>query len=95
LTILEVAEYKGEDIKFVVWLINEIMYKTYLVKTSPTYVKKNVGDTNGAKNTCLIATHNGFLIFQGKIRHLQVYMMRKVGYNLGGIHNGISPTSAL
>lgn len=43
---------------------------TMLVNTSPTKVRKNVGDTNGALMTCFMAIQSGFLVFQGNIKHL-------------------------
>jgi len=45
---------------------------TNLVNTSPTYIKKKVGDTNGAKKTCRIAIHIDLLIFHGNIKHFMV-----------------------
>lgn len=53
--------------------------ETYLVNTSPTNIKKKVGETKGAKITCLIAIHRGFLIFHGKIKHFTAYNIRKRG----------------
>mmetsp|Transcript_2135 Transcript_2135/g.3942 ORF Transcript_2135/g.3942 Transcript_2135/m.3942 type:complete len:97 (-) Transcript_2135:1060-1350(-) len=45
---------------------------TIEVNTSPTYVKKNVGDTKGAVITFLMALHNGIRVFKGKIKHFIV-----------------------
>ena len=72
-TMLEIEEWYVQRWGFLITYNNTRVAKyTHLVNTSPTYVKKNVGDTNGASRTCLIATHSGFLNFQGKIKHLQV-----------------------
>jgi hypothetical protein len=58
--------------------------ETNLVNTSPTKIKKKVGETKGAKITCRIAIHSGFLIFHGNIKHFTAYIMRKRGYAPGG-----------
>jgi hypothetical protein len=57
----------------------KLLDETYLVNTSPTNIKKKVGETKGAKITCLIAIHRGFLIFHGKIKHFTAYNIRKRG----------------
>lgn len=67
---------------------------THLVNTSPTKIKKNVGDTKGAKITCRIAIHSGLLNFHGKIKHFMVYMIKMNGYVPGGTIWGKSPAPA-